>query len=1147
MRLKARPDLHHAPLPDGVYVSSGTGEFALSGWSGFADLMSRCLPLLGSGADEDDLVAAIGTEKARPAVRHLLAELQTHDMVLRLDTLEPGEPDARDRDRHAELLAYLECRSAQPYAAFEEIRSTRVLLLGPDRALARTGSALQELGVGDAVTDGGATEDGHDVAVVVMTRESVAEVPPHTTRLLPVVVGPHGALVGPVVRDLPGWSRWRLLVERTLARPGRPVDEEACTAVACSAAVHLLLQELASVAGPAAYVVAGETLGVHAVDLPAGSPAPRRGPVSLATATDDGHDADLPAWLTRLTHPWLGVATPDGEDHLPQMPVALRRLRDLGGGVVVGDGPDQQAAATAVTLALARRACGGAAGPSELRWLLDGALAHLAPRVGSGVPVTLEDPRAHRLAGALAGDGEVVLTAHTLPGIGWVLVRCLLPGGRSTRAWGADSQQAATEALSRALAVRALGDDAGELLTGAGTAALVTADATAVSALATELDRWLAARSLGLVGSLHPADPHLGPGPVRAGKVRLVDEDAEPPRPADRSEAGSLDALVEALAETTGARVVPTSGWEHDPLEQAVARAAEEGGRITPLQLGPDSVVAGPVWSPGSSTGCPGCAETRRRSAADHVLGADLRSPAGAAGPSPVSLLELATTTLRTTRPLRSGEVVVVSTDGVTRHDVLRHPTCPWCAPPVGSQPPSGLDLVADPVSADDPTRVAVGTPLLEADRLAERIDDRYGPVLGIMREETVPYAMSMAVLAGAPVMGHGRAVSFDQTRSVAVLEAYERTAGFPHEAPMVPDRSYRQVAADAVDPVRLGRYTAEQLAHPSSKVVPYDPDLPIDWAWGVDLRTGRPRLVPGEVGFYQYDHTSKRDLRRARSAPAAERRRVFLESSSGCALGSSLAEATLHALFEVAERDAFLLSWHAARPLPWIPASELADPMVDAPVALVESRGYEVHFLRATQDVDLPVVWVLAVSATGAFPASFTSAGSGADPVSAARSGLREVAQLVTTPHDWDHDDALRLVEDPWRVRELEDHVRWSSAPETLDRVTSVLGGPRTTLEEAFPGWPDVLRPADGTILGTLRLVTERFAAAGLDEVVVVDQSTCEHRDLGLHVAKAVVPGTVPMVFGQAHQRLLGIPRLERVLAGQVGGSHPYDPHPFP
>ena len=52
MRLKARPDLHHAALPDGVYVSSGTGEFALSGWSGFADLMARCLPLLGEGADD---------------------------------------------------------------------------------------------------------------------------------------------------------------------------------------------------------------------------------------------------------------------------------------------------------------------------------------------------------------------------------------------------------------------------------------------------------------------------------------------------------------------------------------------------------------------------------------------------------------------------------------------------------------------------------------------------------------------------------------------------------------------------------------------------------------------------------------------------------------------------------------------------------------------------------------------------------------------------------------------------------------------------------------------------------------------------------------------------------------------------------------
>lgn len=1145
MKVKARPDLHHAPLPDGVYVSSGAGEFALSGWSGFADLMTRCLPLLGEGVDEDGLVIAIGTEKARPAVRHLLAQLQTHNMVLRLDALTPSEPNSVEREHHAELLAYLECRSAQPYAAFEDICSARILLVGPDDALAVAGCALRELGIDGEVED---TDDRpHDVAVAVMRRDRVGDIPPRATRVLPVVIGLSAALVGPFVHDLHGWTRWRTLVDRTLDRKGPPVDEGAATAVAVSSAIHLLLQDLASVAGPDAYVVSGDTLGVRALDL-APETAFHTGESTLDTATDTGHDADLPGWLAQLMDPWLGLVHPHEEDSLPQMPVALRRLGTTDHSIIIAEGPDQQQAAASAALSVARRACGGgAAGSSELRWLLDGALRHLAARTGNAVEHTVTDPHGLRLVTALGVVGAApTVTLHTVPGVGWVLAHCALPDGRATTAWGPDAETAAADALSRAVAVQTLPSDTSALQLSPGTAALLSVPTDSAHALAAEIRSWLTARGLRLVGRAHLADPHLGPAPLHAGQVRLVDGPASTPdRRLDR--ASTIATLVAELTARTGAVVLPTAGWEHDALEQAVRTARITGRTLIPLQTGADAVVAGPVWSGTARTGCPACAEIRRRTVLDHVLGTDLRAPATPSGTAPASLLELAATTLRSTRALREGEVVVVSTDGVTRHDVLRHPTCPWCGPTPGSAPPCGLPLLDAPVAEDDPTRVADGTPLLKADRLDAAVDERYGPVRGILREEAVPYAMSMAVLAGGPVMGHGRALTFDQTRSVAVLEAYERLAGFPYEAPIVTDRTYRQVAAHAIDPDRLGRYSVEQLAHPTSKVEPYHPDLALDWAWGVDLATGQPRLVPAEIGFYQYDHAFKRDLRASRAATPQQRRRVFLESSSGCALGSSLAEATIHALFEVAERDAFLISWHRAAPLPRIPASELADPVIDALVALIESRGLDVHFLRATQGIDLPVIWVLAVSKDRTFPASFTSAGSGADPVSAARSGLREVAQLATMPLDWDHTDALRLVEDPWQVRELEDHVRWSSAPEVLDRVTSVLGGVDVSLDEAFPGWPERLRPQDGSILTTLGLVAGRFAAGGLDEIVVIDQSTREHRDQQLHVVKAVVPGTVPMVFGQAHQRLLGIPRLDAALAGRVVGVHPFDPHPFP
>jgi ribosomal protein S12 methylthiotransferase accessory factor len=141
-------------------------------------------------------------------------------------------------------------------------------------------------------------------------------------------------------------------------------------------------------------------------------------------------------------------------------------------------------------------------------------------------------------------------------------------------------------------------------------------------------------------------------------------------------------------------------------------------------------------------------------------------------------------------------------------------------------------------------------------------------------------------------------------------------------------------------------------------------------------------------------------------------------------------------------------------------------------------------------------------------------------------------------------------MLDDPWLVDQLDDHIRLHALPEKRDRVTAVLGGPETTLAEAFPGWPDRLRRASGgRVRGALEYVAGLYRDAGLERIVLVDQSTREHTDLGLAVVKAVVPGIVPMCFGHAQQRLAGLERLSAALAGTPGAGRdiPYDPHPFP
>jgi ribosomal protein S12 methylthiotransferase accessory factor len=80
------------------------------------------------------------------------------------------------------------------------------------------------------------------------------------------------------------------------------------------------------------------------------------------------------------------------------------------------------------------------------------------------------------------------------------------------------------------------------------------------------------------------------------------------------------------------------------------------------------------------------------------------------------------------------------------------------------------------------------------------------------------------------------------------------------------------------------------------------------------------------------------------------------------------------------------------------------------------------------------------------------------------------------------------------------------------------------------------------------------RLAAEGL-EVLVVTQDEPGVRDrLGLHCAKVVVPGTLPMTFGHVNRRTTGLPRLLEVphRLGRTAAPLRHDelplyPHPFP
>ena len=614
--------------------------------------------------------------------------------------------------------------------------------------------------------------------------------------------------------------------------------------------------------------------------------------------------------------------------------------------------------------------------------------------------------------------------------------------------------------------------------------------------------------------------------------------------------------------------------WER----QVLGLAREQGTSLLSVRATLAEVLVGPLWTPDGGSGCAGCADVRdadrdlpelahrsahRPAAAAKGLAAAeglaaARPPVPRAGTPilPPALGQLLAELLRQNRPLLApGELLSLAPGGVLRrYRVASSFRCAVCGGGTGlrvgepDEPPRPRPLVPRPTPSPLPDR---GEPPfgLDPDRMRDALaDPRFGPVLGTQRSGLVSMAMTETRLLGAMFAGHGRGSTFRQAEAVGCLEAFERSGGHPQVAPLVFDATAGELGDRALGLPGLGHYTARQLASPLSHLRPFDDDTPMDWVWGHQLDGGRPLLVPVELGFYQYRYPA------AAGAPEQARRTHFFhESSSGCALGGSYEEATLHSLLELAERDAFLLSWHRRRALPRIAPGEITDRECLLLVRQIEDQGYQVQLLVATVDLSVPVVWVLALREDGRMPASLSAAGSGADPVRAVRAGLWELSQLVSAGVNWDVEAARPAVTDPWLVDVMSDHHKRYAYPELLPRIRAVLGGPVVSLAEAFPGWPGVFADAArGDVTQALRFVAGLFRQAGLDRIVVVDQSTPEHTAAGLSAVKAVVPGILPMCFGQAQQRLAGLPRLADAIADAQGApprdeDFPFDPHPFP
>jgi ribosomal protein S12 methylthiotransferase accessory factor len=604
-----------------------------------------------------------------------------------------------------------------------------------------------------------------------------------------------------------------------------------------------------------------------------------------------------------------------------------------------------------------------------------------------------------------------------------------------------------------------------------------------------------------------------------------------------------------------------------------VTVARERRAVLLPVQGELDRISVGPLLFP-NLPGCRECLRRRRASAApDAKARAELDRRCGdevARTPSPL-LCDLiadcaAATVVDETQawaagrtPRSQGAVLVFQPAGLSlqRHRLFPDPLCPACGGLPDDEPSA---VIAGPAARPKLSPASLRTRelnALEPELMASYVDDEMGVISSIhaSAEYALPVVSARVHPTGASAgeQGYGRTLDFRAARLTAIAEALERMGGMsPRGKRTVVHASRRDLGARALDPTCLGLYPAERHAIAGFPFLRYHDDLALDWVWGYSFGRRQPILVPESYAYYRTDPIIDQGVDRG-----ARTRSFVYEISNGCAIGSCMEEAIVHGLLEVAERDAFLMTWLAQMSVPRLDPESARDRRIPQLLERTRRRtGYDVLVFDITVEYQLPCFWVMAVdpSEHPDRPRALCAAGSAIDPERGVFNALQELttfidARLASYPSE--RGRAESLVQNPSLVRQMADHGLLYSHPDAFSRFDFLLRAPRlrrfSELDDTWR-WP---RYADLT--DDLREMVARFLAVDLD-VVVVDQTTLEHRACGFSCVKVIVPGALPMTFGHDARRVDGLPRLYEVpqrLGHRSARLHAAEvnphPHPFP
>lgn len=424
-------------------------------------------------------------------------------------------------------------------------------------------------------------------------------------------------------------------------------------------------------------------------------------------------------------------------------------------------------------------------------------------------------------------------------------------------------------------------------------------------------------------------------------------------------------------------------------------------------------------------------------------------------------------------------------------------------------------------------------------DREKYQLRNNIGGILDYYSIVCWVYNINDVVLSGPHgANGCGFDVDFHQSQISSIAEAFERycLSSIRNTKPLQLALNPNAAHVGKLPADDWPTYSDWQLQDPDFPFQAYDPDKIIDWALA-DGMSAKDILIPASLIW---------------QGPMDDRFMPVV--SSGTACHSCDATAMLSGIFEVVERDSFMIAWTRRAILPLLPMDSVWMPESVQELSEFFSRvGCDLKLRDATTNLGIPTVLAVVENKMMGKPAICVGAATRFTLAEAATKAAREAYQTWC----WMADEHSKLADDfATSFAKLKSRLEMSTHPILFGHPEASAFAVHLTSETKETSDNNrVVKDFGSTNPVTPEMMLDacltRLSDAGFN-TYRVKLSPDELDISGLKVFRVIVPGLVPISVGHqscclAHPRIATIPEICGWAAPPFDASAYPPPHPFP